>query len=162
MGDHRSNSLSRRRVALSAAAGLTAALAGCGGDTENQWNPDQSPTEPDKLVINAWDLAAVESGGEDYKLECSLSVQNTESEYAVASDIAISTAVREMEYSTSEEIAVRSGSTAEFVYDLGDGNLPEESYHSINADTSEVTLGVSIEGEERLSRSGNGAISGSR
>lgn len=162
MSEKQDGKLSRRRFTLTAATGISVSLAGCGSQNQNHWNPDQSPTEPGLLVINTWELTAVESDGDDYKLECLLSIQNTETEYAVASDITISTTVDGTKYSESDEIAVKSGSTAEFGYDLGDGNLPEKTYHSVNANSSDVTLEVSVEGTERVTESSSGSITGNR
>lgn len=162
MREKQNTRIFRRKFTLAAVTGLSIALAGCEGQDPNQTDPGEAPTEPDNLVINSWKLTAVESTGDSYKLECSISIQNTETNYSVASNIEISTEVDGYSYSESDEIAVKSGSTAEFRYDLGDGDLPEEIYHSINANKSNVIFNVLLEGEERINKNSSGPIEGSK
>ena len=162
MREKQNTSIFRRKFGLAAVTGLSIALAGCEGQDPNQTDPGEAPTEPDNLVINSWKLSAVESTGDSYKLECSVSIQNTETDYSVASNIDIRIQVDGNNYSESDEIAVKSGSTAEFRYDLGDGNLPERTYHSINAGKSNVIFNVLLEGENRVNKNSSGPIEGSK
>lgn len=162
MSEKQNTDIFRRKFTLATATGFSIALAGCGGQDPNQTDPGEAPTEPDNLVINSWKLTAVESTGDSYKLECSISIQNTETNYSVASNIEISTEVDGYSYSESDEVAVKSGSTAEFRYDLGDGDLPEEIYHSVNANKSSVIFNVLLEGKERINKNSSGPIEGNK
>lgn len=156
MGEY--DSVSRRTLLAASVTGVSVGIAGCGEQTPNQADPGEAPTEPENLTIEGYQLSALESSGDEYDLECIVNIQNSEPNYSVASGIDVEATVSGGGYSISDEIAVKSGSEAEFSYVLSEDDFPENDYHLMNADSSDVNLQISLGGELRVDQDTSGEI----
>lgn len=149
-------SINRRKL-LVAGTGTLIGMAGCSEPDPNQADPNEAAPEPDMLVVDGWQLLAVEATGGGHELECVLNIRNKQT-YSVSSSVQINVTVGDTEYQTKDEVGVKSGSTAEFSYVLGDGEIPEDQYHLMKADSASVNLIIKIGDEDRVNEDSKGEI----